>query len=95
MTPLFLRNFNCLTKTELILKLWEIISSSKINFSKSQTLWAWVYEKRNDKQKQMAWSKFSIKIVGVHFGNEELRIQQKQFNKQNKYLERIQVSLRR
>ena len=27
------------------------------------------YKNRNDKPRQMAWSEFSIKMVGVHFHN--------------------------
>ena len=37
-TTIFLRDFSCLTKIKLILKLCEKASRSKINFSKSQTL---------------------------------------------------------
>ena len=38
-TTIFLRDFSCLTKIELILELPQKASRSKINFSKSQTLW--------------------------------------------------------
>ena len=38
-TTIFLRDFSCLTKIELILELPQKVSNSKINFSKSQTLW--------------------------------------------------------
>ena len=38
---IFLRHFSCCTKIELILELTQKASSSKINFSESQTLWVW------------------------------------------------------
>ena len=68
-TTLFLRDFSCLTKIDLILELCEKASSSKINFSKSQTLWGVACTNRIYKPRQMSWSQFSIKIVGVHFRN--------------------------
>ena len=37
-TTIFLRDFSCLTKTELILELSQKASSSRISFSKNQTL---------------------------------------------------------
>ena len=55
---------------QVILKLLEA-SSSKVNFSKSQALDARSY-RRIDKTGQMAWSQFSIKILGVHFANSVL-----------------------
>ena len=42
-TTIFIRGNSCLTKTELILKLYEKTSSSRINFWKSQALWARAY----------------------------------------------------
>ena len=68
-TTIFLRDFSCLTKVEWILKLSQKTSSSKINFSKSQTLWDVAYKNRIDKPKQMVWSQFSIKMSGVQFNN--------------------------
>ena len=68
-TNIFLRDFSCLTKIELILELSQKASSSEINFSKSQTLWAVAYKNRTDKPRQMAWSQYFIKVVGVHFHN--------------------------
>ena len=49
----------------MILKLYEDASSSKINFSKSQALWARSYKNRIDHEIM----KISIKILGVNFGN--------------------------
>ena len=66
---IFLRDFICLTKMKLILELGEKASSSKLNFSKSQTLWSVAYKNRADKPRQMAWSQFGTKIVGAHFCN--------------------------
>ena len=53
-TTIFLQNFSCFTKIELVLELSQISSSSKINFQKNQTLWGVAYENRIDKTKQMA-----------------------------------------
>lgn len=69
-TTILLRDFSCLIKIELISKLCGKASSLKINFLKvSQTLWARAYKNRTDESRQMAWLRFSIKAVGVHFGN--------------------------
>ena len=68
-TTILLRDFSCLTKIELILELSQKPSNSKINFSKCQTLWGVAYKNTIDKPRQMAWSEFSIKVVGVHFHN--------------------------
>ena len=68
-TTIFLRGFSCLTKKELILKLCEKGSSSKINFSKRQTLLAGTYKYRIHKTRQLTWLQFFIKIVEVLFGN--------------------------
>ena len=43
--------------------------SSKINISKSQALWTSGYKNRYDKPENMAWSHFSIKILGITFDN--------------------------
>ena len=48
----------------MVLKLYEDASSSKINFPKSQALWAGIYKNRIDQPGQMKWSQFSI-----NFGN--------------------------
>ena len=50
-------------------KAWEDASRSKNAFSKSHGLWDRAYKKRIDQPGQMQWSKFSIKILGVTFGN--------------------------
>ena len=62
-TTIFLRDFSCLTKIELILELYQKASSSKINFSKSQDFWDVAYKNSIDKPRKMAWSQFSIKMV--------------------------------
>ena len=68
MTPPFsLENLAALPKKESILESYEKTSGSKINLSKSQMLWGVTYKNRTDKPIQIAWSQFSIKIVGVHF----------------------------
>ena len=38
-TTIFLRDIDCLNRTQSILKLYEDASSSKIDFTKSQALW--------------------------------------------------------
>ena len=68
-TTIFLRNFSCLTKIELILELSKKACSSNLNFSKNQTLCGVAYKNRIVKPRQMVWSQFSIKIVAVHFHN--------------------------
>ena len=71
-TSIFLRGITCLNRIQLILKLYEKASSSKINFSKSQSLWAGAYKMRTDKSEQMVWSQSSYKMLGVNFGNSAL-----------------------
>ena len=39
----------------------------KISFSKNEVLWSGAYKNRIDKPRQMVWSQFSIKILGVYF----------------------------
>ena len=68
-TTVFLRDLSCLTKTELILELSQKASSSRISFSKNQTLQSVTYKTSIDKPRQMIWSQFSIKMVGVYFHN--------------------------
>ena len=53
-TTSFIRDFSCLTKIKLILVLCEKVSSSKINFWKSQTLWGVAYKNRINKPRQTA-----------------------------------------
>ena len=66
---IFLRNFSCLTKIELILELSKNASSSNLNFSKKQALCGVACKNRIVKPIQMVWSQFSIKMVAVHFHN--------------------------
>ena len=68
----FLRDIDCLNRIQSILKLNEDASSSKINFTKSQALWAGDYKNRFDKPGAMVWSNLSIKILGINFGNATL-----------------------
>ena len=68
-TTIFLRDIDCLTRIQAILNLYEKASSSKINLSKSQALWAGTYKNRYDIPGKMAWSNFSIKILGITFDN--------------------------
>ena len=68
-TTIFLRDFSCLTKTELILELSQKAFSSKISFSKNQTLQSVTYKTSIDKPRQTICSQFSIKMVGVYFHN--------------------------
>ena len=70
-TTIFLRDIDCLNRIQSILKLYEDASSSKINF-KSQALWTGDYKNRFDKPGAMVWSNFSIKILGINFGNTTL-----------------------
>ena len=67
--PDFLRNINCHSRIQSILKSFEKASSSKINISKIQALWAGTYIKKHDKSDQMVLSQLSIKIFGAHFDN--------------------------
>ena len=72
-TTLFLlRDINCHTRIKSILKLYEKAYSSKMNFSKIQTLWARACKNRIVRPRQIVWSQFSIKILGVHFVNSVL-----------------------
>ena len=86
-STIFLRDFSFLTKTELILELPQKASSLKINFLKKQTLWDVAYKTRTDKIRQMNWSQFSIKMVGVYFHNSAHDNRKWQFNKKSSYSE--------
>ena len=68
-TTIFLKDIDCLNRTQTILDLYEKASSSKINLSKSQALWAGGYKNRYDKPGNMAWSNLSIKILGITLDN--------------------------
>ena len=60
----------CLNSVHVILKLHEDAYSSNINFSKANTYGIELIKKvLNKKEKQKEWSQFSIKILGVNFGN--------------------------
>ena len=65
-TIIFLRDINCFSRIQSILKLYEKASRSKITFSKGQALWTRAYENRFDKPGRTVWSQFSIKIHGVN-----------------------------
>ena len=65
----FLNNIGCLTKIELILKLYEEVSSSEKDFLKSQPWYFEAYKSIIDKAGQMAQSQFSIRILlAMNFG---------------------------
>ena len=68
-TTIFLRDIDCLNRIQTILELYEKASSSKINLSKSQALWAGGYKNRHDKPGNMKWLNLSIKILGINFEN--------------------------
>ena len=50
---IFLRDIGCLNRIQSILKLYEDVSSSKINFTKSQALWTGDY--KTDSINQAIW----------------------------------------
>ena len=66
-TIFLLRDINCRTRIQSMLKSFEKASSSEINFSKFQAVWAEAYKNRIDKPGQMVWSQLFIKIPEVHF----------------------------
>ena len=68
-TTIFLRDIDSLCRIQAILDLYERVSSSKINLSKSQALWAGGFTNRYDKPENMEWSNFSIKILRINFDN--------------------------
>ena len=68
-TTIFLRDIDCLNRIQTILELYEKASSSKINHSKSQALWAGGHKNRCDKPGNMKWSNLSIKILGINLEN--------------------------
>ena len=69
---IFLRGITSLNRIQRILKIYEETFSSKINFSKSETLYAGTYKNRTGKLVQMAWSRLSINILDISFGNSAL-----------------------
>ena len=60
---IFLGDIAFFNRIQVILKLYEEDSSSKINFSKRQALSAVTYKNRTDKPGQMARSKLPIKML--------------------------------
>ena len=68
-TTIFLRDITWLIRIQVILKLYEDTSSSKINFSKVKPFWCGAYKNRMDQLGQMKWSQFFIKTLADHFGN--------------------------
>ena len=60
---IFLEDITCFNRIQVILKLYEKDSSSKINFSKRQVLQVGAYKNGTDKPGQTPRSKSSIKIV--------------------------------
>ena len=68
-TIIFLSDINSLTRLQTILKIYEDASSSKINLKKSQALWSGNYKDRYDKPRNMKWSNFFIKMLGINFDN--------------------------
>ena len=45
-TTIFLRDITCLNRIQVILKIYEDVCGSRINFSKSQALWVGAYKNR-------------------------------------------------
>ena len=64
-TTIFLGDIDSLIRLQKILELYEVASSSKINLTKSQTLWSGSYKNRYNKPGKMILSNFSIKILGI------------------------------
>ena len=62
-TTILLRDITCLNRIQVILKLYEDGSSSKINFWKSQAWWSGAYRNRIDQTGQMKGSKFPLKYL--------------------------------
>ena len=50
---IFLRDITCLNRIQVILKLYEDASSSKINFSKCRTVWAGAYKNKTNQPGQV------------------------------------------
>ena len=68
-TTIFLRDIDFLNDFKQFWIYMKKHLSSKINLSKSQALWTGGYKNRYDKPENMAWSNFSIKILGITFDN--------------------------
>ena len=50
---IFLRDIACLNRIQVILKLYENTSSSKINFSKCRTVWVGAYKNKTNQTEQV------------------------------------------
>ena len=60
---IFLRVITCLNRTQVILKLCQDASSSKINFSNNKALWTGAYKNRIDQSRQIKRSQFPLKYL--------------------------------
>ena len=65
---IFLRDITCINRIQVIMKVYENESTSKITL-KNQVLWAGAYKNRIDQPGQIEWSQFFIEILGVNFDN--------------------------
>ena len=63
---IFLKDITCFHRIRVILKLYEHASSSKINFSKSQSSWDGAYKNWTDQPGQMKWLKFPLKYLELN-----------------------------
>ena len=68
-TIFLIRDINCHTRIQPVLKSHEKASNSKTNFSKIPTLWAVAHKNKTGKPGQMTWSQLYIKTFRVHFVN--------------------------
>ena len=71
-TIFLFRDINFNNRMQSVLKSYEKASSSQINFSKIQALWAGAYENRTDKPGQTVWLQLPFKILGLHLVNSVL-----------------------
>ena len=71
-TIFLIRDINCHTRLQPVLKPHEKASSSKTNFSKIPNLWAVAHRNKTGKPGQMTRSQLYIKIFRVHFVNSVL-----------------------
>ena len=100
-TTVSLRGISLLNRIQSIFKLRENVSSSKINVNKSQALQAGDYNNRFNTPGDMIWSNFSIKILGIKFGNFTLgnsiwdKIITKKISQKNQSLGQSQIILER
>ena len=66
---IYLRDITCINRIQVIMKLYENESTSKMNLTTKQVLWAGAYKNRIDQPGQIEWSQFFIEILGVNFDN--------------------------